>query len=76
MHWNDDLDEKDDYDDYQRLLDEVRQIVLKGNFSSAVPVAPGTPRRALRVVIHSLASPSWQYKSPHVSKSSYSKGTG
>jgi elongator complex protein 4 len=63
MQWSN----EEDTDDYGCLLNEIRQIVLKGNFSSAVPVAPGTPRRALRVAIHSLASPSWQYESAHVS---------
>lgn len=67
MQWTNELDEKDDYDDYHSLLEQIRQIVLQGNFSSALPVAPGVSRRALRIAIHSLASPSWQYKSPHVS---------
>ncbi|RCH81612.1 hypothetical protein CU098_000042, partial [Rhizopus stolonifer] len=65
MQWTHELDEKDDHDDYSILLDKIRQVVLNGNFSSAIPVAPGTPRHALRVAIHSLASPSWQYKTPN-----------
>lgn len=55
-------------DDYGQLLSEIRKVVLDGNFSSAIPVAPGTTRHALRVAIHSLASPSWESKSPHVCK--------
>ncbi|KAG2230731.1 hypothetical protein INT48_004784 [Thamnidium elegans] len=51
--------------DYEDLLSGIRKVILDGNFSSAIPVAPGTPRNALRVAIHSLASPSWQSKSPH-----------
>ncbi|CEP19666.1 hypothetical protein [Parasitella parasitica] len=51
-----DADEKNQ-DDYKTLIDKVRKVVLDGNFSSAIPVAPGTPRHALRVAIHSLASP-------------------
>lgn len=54
-------------EDYKTLIDQVRKVVLEGNFSSAVPVAPGTPRNALRLAIHSIASPSWQSQSPHVS---------
>lgn len=53
-------------EDYKTLMDEIRKVVLEGNFSSAVPVAPGTARHALRVAIHSIASPSWQSKSLHV----------
>lgn len=64
IQWNDDMVE--DYDDYENLLNKIRKVVLDGNFSSAIPVAPGTPRNALRVAIHSLASPSWQSKSPYV----------
>lgn len=56
----------DSQDDYGQLLSEIRKVVLDGNFSSAIPVAPGTTRHALRVAIHSLASPSWESKSPHV----------
>ncbi|EIE77671.1 hypothetical protein G6F46_000705 [Rhizopus delemar] len=52
-------------EDYKTLMDEIRKVVLEGNFSSAVPVAPGTARHALRVAIHSIASPSWQSKSLH-----------
>ncbi|KAG1446073.1 hypothetical protein G6F56_009694 [Rhizopus delemar] len=52
-------------EDYKTLIDQVRKVVLEGNFSSAVPVAPGTPRNALRLAIHSIASPSWQSQSPH-----------
>lgn len=55
-----------DNDDYGQLLSEIRKVVIDGNFSSAIPVAPGTTRHALRVAIHSLASPSWESKSPHV----------
>jgi hypothetical protein len=67
IQWSDTMDEGDDHDDYQNLLNKIRKVVLDGNFSSAIPVAPGTPRNALRVAIHSLASPSWQSKSPYVS---------
>lgn len=35
--------------------------------SSALPAPPNTTRNVLRVGIHSLASPSWQSKTPHVS---------
>jgi hypothetical protein len=59
--------DNDEQDDYETLLNQIRKVVLDGNFSSAIPVAPGTPRHALRVAIHSLASPSWQSKSAHVS---------
>ncbi|KAI7904975.1 Elongator complex protein 4 [Cokeromyces recurvatus] len=65
MHWGNDIEETDNQDDYKCLLNEIQKVVLKGNFSSAIPVAPGTPRHALRVAIHSLASPSWRSKSPH-----------
>jgi elongator complex protein 4 len=65
MQWN--AVEEDNHDDYERLLNQIRKVVLDGNFSSAIPVAPGTPRNSLRVAIHSLASPSWQSKSPYVS---------
>lgn len=54
-------------DDYKTLIEQIRKVVLDGNFSSAIPVAPNTPRNALRIALHSLASPSWQSKSPHVS---------
>lgn len=64
IQWDNELD--DDHDDYETLLNQIRKVILDGNFSSAIPVAPGTPRNALRVAIHSLASPSWQSKSPHV----------
>jgi elongator complex protein 4 len=66
IQWSDDMDETDDHDDYESLLNKIRKVVLDGNFSSAIPVAPGTPRNALRVAIHSLSSPSWQSKSPYV----------
>ncbi|KAI8643381.1 Elongator complex protein 4 [Parasitella parasitica] len=68
MPWDivdDDVDDDENQDDYESLINKVRKVVLDGNFSSAIPVAPGTPRHALRVAIHSLASPSWQSKSPH-----------
>ncbi|KAL9542826.1 hypothetical protein MBANPS3_008413 [Mucor bainieri] len=69
LQWNMEADgENDDdeeEDDYESLINKVRKVVLDGNFSSAVPVAPGTPRNALRVAIHSLASPSWQSKTPY-----------
>ncbi|CEG74524.1 hypothetical protein RMATCC62417_09720 [Rhizopus microsporus] len=52
-------------DDYKTLIEQIRKVVLDGNFSSAIPVAPNTPRNALRIALHSLASPSWQSKSPH-----------
>ncbi|KAI9261992.1 Elongator complex protein 4 [Sporodiniella umbellata] len=51
-------------EDYKTLIDEIRKVVLEGNFSSAIPVAPGTPRNALRLAIHSIGSPSWQSQSP------------
>ncbi|ORX58073.1 PAXNEB-domain-containing protein [Hesseltinella vesiculosa] len=54
-----------DTDEYLDLLHRLRKIVLEGQFSSAVPVPPGTSRQALRIAIHSLASPNWQTKSPH-----------
>ncbi|KAI9336897.1 Elongator complex protein 4 [Pilaira anomala] len=57
--------ENDEENDYESLLNGIRKVILDGNFSSALPVAPGTPRNALRVAIHSLASPSWQSKTPH-----------
>jgi elongator complex protein 4 len=66
MQW-DLVDGEEDQDDYESLINKVRKVVLDSNFSSAIPVAPGTPRHALRVAIHSLASPSWQSKSPYVS---------
>ncbi|KAI8330560.1 Elongator complex protein 4 [Blakeslea trispora] len=65
IRWTHELDEKDNHDDYQILLDKIRHMVVEGQFSSIKPVAPGTVRHALRVGIHSLASPSWQYKSPN-----------
>ena len=67
VRWTHESDEKDDHDDYAILLDKIRQIVVDGQFSSTKPVAPGTVRNALRVGIHSLASPSWQSESPNVS---------
>lgn len=68
MQWDMVADgEEEDQDDYESLISKIRKVVLDGNFSSAVPVAPGTPRHALRVAIHSLASPSWQSKSTYVS---------
>ncbi|KAI8329340.1 Elongator complex protein 4 [Chlamydoabsidia padenii] len=57
-----DDDNKDQYDD---LLQKIRKVIVDGNFSSAIPVSPGTQRNALRIAIHSLASPSWQSKSSH-----------
>lgn len=63
LQWQEETEEADDY---ETLLNQIRKVVLEGQFSSAIPVAPGTPRNALRVAIHSLASPSWQSKSPHV----------
>lgn len=65
LNWDNNEEEEDDY---KTLLNQIRKVVLDGNFSSAIPVAPGTPRHALRVAIHSLASPSWQSTSPHVKK--------
>lgn len=66
MQWDMVADGEDEHqDDYKRLINKVRGVVLDGNFSSAVPVAPSTPRNALRVAIHSLASPSWQSKSAY-----------
>ncbi|OBZ90035.1 Elongator complex protein 4 [Choanephora cucurbitarum] len=65
VRWTHESDEKDDHDDYAILLDKIRQIVVDGQFSSTKPVAPGTVRNALRVGIHSLASPSWQSESPN-----------
>lgn len=62
IQWHDNAEAND----YEDLLSGIRKVILNGNFSSAIPVAPGTPRNALRVAIHSLASPSWQSKSPHV----------
>lgn len=71
MQWNNNIESgeegEQEEDDYKNLLNQIRRVVLDGNFSSAIPVAPGTPRHALRVAIHSLASPSWQSKSPYVS---------
>ncbi|GAA5815801.1 hypothetical protein MFLAVUS_009316 [Mucor flavus] len=61
IQWHDNAEAND----YEDLLSGIRKVILNGNFSSAIPVAPGTPRNALRVAIHSLASPSWQSKSPH-----------
>lgn len=68
MQWDMVADGEEDHDDYESLINKIRKVVLDGNFSSAIPVAPGTPRHALRVAIHSLASPSWQSKSPYVSE--------
>ncbi|KAG1092387.1 hypothetical protein G6F42_019214 [Rhizopus arrhizus] len=65
MQWDMVADGEEDHDDYESLINKIRKVVLDGNFSSAIPVAPGTPRHALRVAIHSLASPSWQSKSPY-----------
>ncbi|KAI9004845.1 Elongator complex protein 4 [Phycomyces nitens] len=52
-------------DDYQVLLESIRKIIIEGNFSSALPAPPNTIRKALRLGIHSLASPGWQMASPH-----------
>ncbi|KAL0077780.1 Elongator complex protein 4 [Phycomyces blakesleeanus] len=52
-------------DDYHVLLESIRKIIIEGNFSSALPAPPNTTRKALRLGIHSLASPGWQMKSPH-----------
>ncbi|KAF7728843.1 Elongator subunit elp4 [Apophysomyces ossiformis] len=57
--------EMDDSDDYGTLLDDIRQVVVKGGFSSAIAMPPNTPRNALRIGIHSLASPSWRCKSAY-----------
>ncbi|KAI8059135.1 Elongator complex protein 4 [Gongronella butleri] len=62
---NGDGDDDNDVDEYHDLLKRLRKVVLDGQFSSAVPVPPGTTRQALRIAIHSLASPSWQSKTPH-----------
>ncbi|KAI8099970.1 Elongator complex protein 4 [Halteromyces radiatus] len=55
----------DTVDQYGDLIQKIRKVILDGNFSSAIPVPPGTQRNALRIAIHSLASPSWQSKSSH-----------
>jgi elongator complex protein 4 len=65
IQWADEY--KEDTDDYKTLLNELQKVVVDGGFSSALPVAPGTTRHALRVAIHSIASPSWYSKTPYVS---------
>ncbi|KAI8887867.1 PAXNEB-domain-containing protein [Backusella circina FSU 941] len=62
IQWADNNKEEDDY---KILLDELRKVVVEGGFSSALPVAPGTTRHALRVAIHSIASPSWYSNTPY-----------
>ncbi|KAI8969664.1 Elongator complex protein 4 [Pilobolus umbonatus] len=56
-------DESDN--DYEALFNEIRSVVLNNHFSSIVPAPAGITRKALRIAIHSLASPSWQSKTPH-----------
>ncbi|CAO3598891.1 unnamed protein product [Absidia cylindrospora] len=69
-------DDDDSVDQYDDLLQKIRKIIVDGNFSSAIPVPAGTPRNALRLAIHSLASPSWQSKSSHVSNSGKGQESG
>ncbi|KAI9319262.1 Elongator complex protein 4 [Dichotomocladium elegans] len=57
--------ESEERDDYLKLLDDIRELVVANNFSSALPAQPNTLRNVLRIGIHSLASPSWQSKSQH-----------
>ncbi|KAI8365911.1 Elongator complex protein 4 [Radiomyces spectabilis] len=54
-----------DSDDYKTLLNDIRQLIIENNFSSAIPAPANTQRNILRLGIHSLASPSWRSKSPH-----------
>ncbi|CDS09138.1 hypothetical protein LRAMOSA10498 [Lichtheimia ramosa] len=56
-------DESDD--DYWTLIQDIRKLIVENNFSSALPAPPNSVRNVLRVGIHSLASPSWQSKTPH-----------
>ncbi|KAI8967383.1 Elongator complex protein 4 [Mycotypha africana] len=66
LRWddNDNDDDKMD-DDYQALIQSIKKVVLEKHFSSAVSVPAGTVRNALRIGIHSLASPCWKSKSPY-----------
>ncbi|CAO3654081.1 unnamed protein product [Cunninghamella echinulata] len=62
---NDSNNNSNNNDDYNDLIQQLRDVIVNGNFSSAIPVPAGTSRNALRIAIHSLASPSWQSKSLH-----------
>ncbi|CAO3648976.1 unnamed protein product [Cunninghamella blakesleeana] len=62
---NNDNNNNNNNNDYNDLIQQLRDVIVNGNFSSAIPVPAGTSRNALRIAIHSLASPSWQSKSIH-----------
>ena len=52
---------------YNTLLDKIRKVIEENHFSSLLVPPSNIERNALRIGIHSIASPSWQSKSSHVS---------
>lgn len=62
---NDELIET--YNPYYTLLDKIRKVIEENHFNSLLSTSSNVERNALRIGIHSIASPSWQSKSSHVS---------
>lgn len=58
-------DEQHDESIYDKLLSEIRRVIDKNNFSSSASPSTGVERNALRIGIHSIASPLWNSNSPH-----------
>ncbi|CAG8759994.1 398_t:CDS:2, partial [Acaulospora morrowiae] len=55
----------DNEDPYNRLLSKIHQVIDEKHFRSSVSPPAGVERNAMRIGIHSIASPSWRSKSPH-----------
>ncbi|RUS16315.1 Elongator complex protein 4, partial [Jimgerdemannia flammicorona] len=58
---------EDGQDDYAVLLERIRRVVEEDGFSSLTPPPSTGDRNALRIGIHSLASPHWRSRTSHVS---------
>ncbi|CAG8518503.1 4342_t:CDS:2, partial [Scutellospora calospora] len=58
-------DELHDENMYNKLLSEIRLVIDQNNFSSLTAPSTGVESNALRIGIHSIASPSWHSNSPH-----------
>lgn len=66
------LNEKSDeiienFNPYNTLLNNIRKVIEENHFSSLSKLPSNVERNVLRIGIHSIASPSWQSKSSHVS---------
>ncbi|CAG8578754.1 4823_t:CDS:2 [Dentiscutata erythropus] len=58
-------DEQHDESMYDKLLSEIRRVIDQNHFSSSATPSTGVEKNALRIGIHSIASPLWNSNSPH-----------